>query len=428
MNIIIGSMINQLFSTRHRVLLSVVVLYLIPVILISGYAHNVMPQEEAWRVLALGLLIGVTGSLAIFILMQGWEKTFNEGLPVPEKSDNIQEAVQVQTPQEIIPSISQEAFNEIEAKYNQTAQDLIEREKKIDLLEAQLEKKLNEIIDLNKDKERLQRQSEQILRDFNQFKDSSEEKFAQTRIFLGEYQQTISEQRLTIESKQQLVGQLEAKVRDLTYEIKTLLQLAETAQAQTHPTPPLEILQTTEAQPSHSYKTDIEDDSSEIATAEKQVITEEEALLQLKRCVDIAQKITGANHYTSRLSRLKDLPMDNYALDLRRLFDSLRSENSATVIVYSQKENKLLFVNNQVKGMLGWGSDKFIQSFSEIIEEDTESWKNLVSQLAYKNDSKARLLMKSKSGQSFPVNCHLGVIPTGIFRSNILGVLYRPAP
>lgn len=414
-------MLSHFFATRHRILLSIVGFYLLPVMAISGYAQVSMPQDYAWKVLALGLLLGAGGSLTLFILMRDWEKTYEQE-PVelaPEKPGETQ-----QPPEEAAPAISQQALEEAEAKYQQAAQEILEAQKKQMSLEAQLESQKEEILNLNKEKERLQRQSDQILRDFNQFKDSSEEKFEQTRIFLGEYQQTINEQRQAIETKQQLVGQLESKVRDLTYEIKTLLQLAE--MARTHePAPAIpESEPTTEAPP--PYKAEATEEIYDLSSnTDKQVNSEEEAASQLKRCIDIAQKITGANHYSSRLSRLKDLPMDNYALDLRRLFDSLRSENSATVFVYSQKENKVLFVNNQVRGLLGWSTDKFNQSFGEIIEEEAEAWKNLVSQLAYKNDSKACLLMKNKSGQSLPVNCHLGVIPTGLFRSNIIGVLYQ---
>ena len=157
---------------------------------------------------------------------------------------------------------------------------------------------------------------------------------------------------------------------------------------------------------------------------EKQVRNQAQAAIQLKRCIDIAQKITGASHYNNSNSRFKDLSIDNYTLDLRRLFETLRMENASTVFFYSQKESKVLFVNNQSRNLLGWSPDKFVQSFYDIIEPSKEIWKQGITSLAIKNDVQVSLKMKSKAGSSTDVQVHLGIIPTGLFKHHILGIMY----
>jgi PAS domain-containing protein len=209
-----------------------------------------------------------------------------------------------------------------------------------------------------------------------------------------------------MDKKLQQIAHLETKVSDLTYEIKTLIQLAE---IENQSMPVYSNLPTENSAQGYLPAQDINDDDIPYLT-EKMVRNEAQAAIQLKRCIDIAQKITGASHYNNSNSRFKDLTIDNYTLDLRRLFESLRMENASAVVFYSRKENKILFVNNQSRQLLGWSPDKFVQSFN--------------ASLAIKNDAYVNLKMKSKAGSQVDVQALLGIIPTGIFRHHILGVLY----
>jgi len=102
----------------------------------------------------------------------------------------------------------------------------------------------------------------------------------------------------------------------------------------------------------------------------------------------------------------------------------LRGEQGALIVVYSQKENKLLFVNNEAKALLGWSPEKFVADFSSIVHEGFNDWRRALSMLANASDSQARILAKAKQGQEMILNCHLGVIPTGLFRNYVIGVLY----
>ncbi len=119
-----------------------------------------------------------------------------------------------------------------------------------------------------------------------------------------------------------------------------------------------------------------------------------------------------------------DSPADSFALDLRRLCDSLRSENSCTILLYSPKENQLLFANNQIKTVTGWSPDKFVQNFSDIMQDEAP-WRQGIASLTMRSEAKVDLTFKMKSGQDISVHGLLGLIPTGIFRQHIIAVLYR---
>ena len=110
--------------------------------------------------------------------------------------------------------------------------------------------------------------------------------------------------------------------------------------------------------------------------------------------------------------------------DLRRLFDHFQNEVDGVLFVFSPKEEKVLFVTEQIDKLLGINSERFLKSFQEVIQETKEDWYRAINQLSFKNESKVILPMKTRTGQEIPVTCVLGMIPTGNFRHNILGVLF----
>lgn len=278
----------------------------------------------------------------------------------------------------------------------------------------------NELSEVHKVNEQLEKKIEALTVDYEQFQNTSREYQEQNRILLHEHQQTIHEQRENLEKKQQQITLLEGQVRDLHYEIKTLMEVEERQSIVRFPTDrfPSDRLRQRE------FEFVIPTEEDEDLAPPPQVHCAEEASQQLKRCLDIAQKITGGQYMNQKPSRLKDLPVENTALEMRRLFDNLRSENQATILLYSPKENKLLFVNNPIKSILGWSPDKFVQQFSSLVIEGAEAWKQSINQLSFKNESYANLLIASKAGHHVSVNCHLGLIPTGSFRHYVLAVLY----
>lgn len=411
---------RKTFISRYRILLLIIAFYLLPIILLTTYSQRSIPWQNSWELLSLGLLLAAFGTFLLFWLITIWEANFN--LNMNKEILNQEMPIEAEAPmQSSQPSSieserpcdlnSENDLKLIQQNLSFTEQKLVEA-----LSEVQL--KNDEMQKLNKDNLRYQRQAELVLQELAQYKLSSQNQIEKHEKLVTDSQQTIAEQRALLEKKQQQVSQLEQKVRDLTYEIKTLLQLAEIGSLTSSEETVQEI----------PIKNNGESESSfgELSiSSDKQVHSFEEATIQLKRCIDIAQKITGASHYNHSNSRFRDLPVDNYTLDLRRLFDCLRSENACAVFFYSQKENKILFANNQTKGMLGWNPEKFVQNFTDIIQQSQENWRTGLSQLSLKNESKFTLLMKSKAGQEIPIECLLGIIPTGIFRNHVIGVLFK---
>lgn len=390
------------FFRRLNISGIVVLLYLGSIILLSA----IPPQNLG--TLMVGLLLSSIGSVGTFLLLRQWE------MSIREESQNRAMLNPDASKPYPNPFHSNENFQELENALEES------QEKKKNLVE-ELNQKSEIIHTLEKKQKQFEHKFEDIHHEFNACKSNSEEELRRKTVLLSEYQETINQQREVIKKKQEQISEMESKIHDLNYEVKTLLQLAEIDNQTSSKS--VEGMIISETMQSYQVSQDAKEGNGSISSHD-QVKTPEEASSQLKRCLDIAQKITGANHFGNGTSRFKEIAIDNYALDLRRLFDSLGSENSSTLLVYSQKESRLLYVNNLTKNLLGWSKEKFIQNFPEIIQEGNQEWKKGISQLSSSSEAKVRLLLKTKSGQNLLVHCHLGTIPTGIFRNHVIGILY----
>jgi hypothetical protein len=239
-----------------------------------------------------------------------------------------------------------------------------------------------------------------------------------------------------MEKRQEQIQQLDSKVHDLSYEIKTLLYLHEdevsssktSTRAKTEvPAATLPIFS--------SHESSHESLGRPLALAENRmcaqhnkiespVHTSVEAAKLLKHCIQLTEKLTGANYHSNESSRYREFPSSYYAIDQRRLFDSLRHETYALIVVYSQKEQKVVFANNEVKTLLGWSPEKLVADFPTLIQGGMQEWKRAIALLTTTSESQARFLFKARNGQEILLNCHLGLIPTGLFRNYVIGVLY----
>jgi PAS domain-containing protein len=338
-------------------------------------------------------------------------------------SESSEEAVQ---PLEGVP-LDTKQLEEAEERFRSVTESLAHAQAHIDKLHNELSQGSSQNLEITKENERLIRELEQMRKEFDLFRESTEEKLEQNHIFLREYQQTINEQRGVVEAKQLIVEQLEGKVRDLTYEIKTLLQLAEKVQNDKPQTVvPISLGGQRIAEAHYPYRPQVQTNVSDTEglKTEDRVSVSVSAINQLRHCLNIAQKITGASYQGQRLPRGPDLSPDSNALEMRRLFDGLRTETTSALWVYSLAENKVLFANQAVKPLLGWPPDKFMQNFSEIINDAQIPWQEAIAQLSYKTDCQALLQMQSKSGQAISIQCHLGMVPTGLFKGHIIGIAY----
>jgi len=393
--------------SRYRLLWIITLCYLLPLIAICAYPLINSGSTPNWDTLSIGLLLSCIGSLIIFWMMSRLESVVYhpkiKAVLIP------QDASSTNTPNPL-------TFVEIE-KYTSATQSIDNLQKRNEELDLELETLNQQLKEMALKHEQADMQVRHATLELEDHHQSTFQQLEEQQQQILALQNTIAEQKSQLDKRNQQMGTLETKVGDLTYEIKTLLKLAESHSSS--------LSDLEESSPSSSVLPDEEERPN--TQTEKMISRPEEASNQLKRCLDIAQKITGSQRFNSHVNPLLNSAADNFTLDLRRLCDSLRSENSCTIILYSPKNNQILFVNNQIKTLTGWSPEKFTQHFPEILQ-DPSSWKQGITNLATRSEAQVKLTLKTRSGQETLVSGHLGLIPTGIFRQHAIAVLYSTQP
>ena len=436
------------FKIMNRQLLSaaIFIFYLLPLLFFSAYSISMMSPHKSWALLSLGLSIIVICSLALILMLIYWEESIkpkkNNTLTFPDQSIHTSMPEKENKVMSLEPSL---IFNQLPEKEPTEQIVYKENDKELNLLQTALNanqeqlEELAKLIDLKnqelqqKDEEKkdLEAKALQISQDFADYKLFSEEQLKQKQLQLSASQQTMEDLRTEMEKREKQISQLDTKIHDLSYEIKTLLYLHEEEAA-----PIKSSLATKDKEISRAISNGTWIESHEIVStlSEPKISLESpvgstiqnsfDAVNLLKKCINMAQKLTGANYHSNESSRYREFTSSYYTIDQRRLFDNLRSETGALILVYSQKDLKLLFVNNDSKSMLGWSPEKFIADFPSILQEGMNDWKKAISLLPNGSDTQVRLLAKTKQGQEVLLNCHLGAISTGLFRNHVIGVLY----
>lgn len=435
-------------NLRQTISAYITLFYLFPVLLFLWYSTTLKPGINAWIALPIGILLSVVGAIFLILKMCQWEGVILEevDLLAYSKAQLLQQrSQQQQQPQTHNPisvqhdeepplwhpsTVEDAVYTQVELENKQLQHALHHQEKQLDELNNQLQQS-------QQDQEALRYQAEQIRQELFFYQQTAREQLKQKEQLLEEQGQTIYELRNSLEKSQQQVTRLEGSVADLTYEIKTLLQVSEMEHApqpasiKSKDTPlpipapnPSFVIHTSVPPPPYPLEkteTSVRDFSGITTQASH---TSQEASLQLKRCLDIAQKLTAATHF-SMASRFRDLPLENnFALDQRRLYESLRSETASMVLLFSMKDDQLLFVNNLSKTMLGWSPERFIQDFPEIIQPSQAEWKKAINTLATQPEVHLQLTLKTKTGQDQKVLCHLGAVPSGVFKNHAIAVCF----
>jgi hypothetical protein len=433
-------------STSNRQLLSWMILffYLIPFLFFASYSIGLMSRSKSWLVLSSGLLLIAMCSLILILTLFYWEKAIRNQLQGAER--NIVKNTSNEEKEPKVTSLDLNHDYDVEpplSEYEATSKTSQE----LNLLEAlnesqmQNSKLMEDIEHLNDSLQQLNEehrvsmlQGEKATQDLEEYKLFSEEQLKQKNLQIVNLQQMMDDQRSEMEKRQDQIQLLDTKVHDLSYEIKTLLHLNDielepainNVSTINLDVPPRQIF--------HDLNEELEASASSSFPAansleaevkyDHPIKTAAEANGLLKKCLNSAQKLTGANYNSPEALRYREFSSSHYTIDQRRLFDSLRSEVGGLVIVYSPKDNKVLFANQVTKTLLGWSPEKFSSDFALIIQEGMTYWKKALSLLTTTPESQARLLAKTKQGQEILLNCHLGVVPTGLFRGYIIGVLY----
>ncbi len=393
-------------SSRYTALLFVLLCYLVPVMALS-ISTDILTH---WEVMSIGLCITALGSLAIFCAMVKARPV--SPLPLLDRVES--------------PLHSDESNDEpsLQPLLQQSQRELQLAHVENGRLASDIEVLMGNIKQLQLEKEDALGQVQSNLIEWQSYREQVLLQMEQQQAKILSLQETLADRQMSYDKKLQQIGHLEEKVGDLTGELKTLLHRAESHSGYISKDQSAHSIKEHQS-PSYSLAPAVEGGQEDFLTLpiEKQVHTQEEASLQLKRCIDIAQKIMGSQRFLSPSNAFRDYPADGFALDLRRLCDSLRSENNSAILLYSPKENQLLFANNQIRGLTGWSPDKFLQNFTDIIC-DKEGWKQGVSSLALRSEVNTQLTLKLKSGQEAIVNGHFGMIPTGVFKNHVISVLY----
>jgi hypothetical protein len=207
---------------------------------------------------------------------------------------------------------------------------------------------------------------------------------------LQDLKKHLHEQRHQIEEKQTLLKTLQNKVGDLTFEIKTLVELHNRGE---------------------------ETGYSPLAIEKKETPLRESGLRILRRCLDVAKRHIGSFTFHGTESN------GSLSIDQRRLFDLFSEETGGIVFYFSPKEGKILFVNDEVIDSLGCQPEQFRFDFPKLLEGSEEIWRHGVQTLSKAGESEFHLPLKHLSGKEGLFSCTLGLIPSGLFKGDVIGVL-----
>lgn len=202
---------NNNGKSRASLVMAIEMLYLLPIVMISGFSLKLMPLNSSWKLFSIGLLLSVCGSCLLFFLIKNWETTLREQLESHAKQLRPIIPKVEKDPEDI-----QQKIKEAEAVLNQ----------EIEKLTTQLALKDEELHQAFEEKKNLQDQILSIRQELENYQTIMRNQVATEKEQNIENQRVISNQQRQIENQLEKISQLETKVHDLSYEIKTLVCLS----------------------------------------------------------------------------------------------------------------------------------------------------------------------------------------------------------
>lgn len=287
-----------------------------------------------------------------------------------------------------------------------------------------LEEKGRELVNVDSKLKEWMLKCQQVEDDRNHVKKSFEEQLAQKESLILQYQETIASQHRVI-SKYIPEG-VEGNVADKDVRADAAMPSAAADGS-------LDGLKGVEKQA---------DKVSSIITASKnleeekkkailshfplELFSEEDLQGKLKKCIEGAVKLGAPGGLGGRASKLSDFAFDGFAIDLRRLFEHFRWEK-AVIFIYSPQQDRLLFVNEEIKDLLGWSPDKVLLNFPTILVQGINYWRKLASSLGHNEIRQLEILLKTREGKTLRAITVLGVIPSGTFQHLLIGIFASPS-
>lgn len=372
-----------------------------------------MSHHKSWALLSIGLLLVVLGTLSLMFLLSHWEHT------IRDKKENVKAKGPL--------PVDVNDTNRLEPKVTQLNPSLTSGFG-VPFQEEQSSKENEEILKSSQASQKIERLQEENLalqakiEEFGEYKIFAEEQLRQKHIQAMNLQDLLHQQTNEMEKREEQIHHLDTKIHALSGEIKNLLHVHQKDPSIQKSAFFGKILEENEGQTgSPAGETDSAGESHPKETA---VQTPLEAAKLLKKCIHKVQKLTGGNYTSQEPSRYRTLSTGNFAIDQRRLFDMLRTETGGLLVVCGQNEEKLLFAGPESKTILGWKPEKFVADFPSIMQGKWQDWQKAIRTLSHNSESQARLLAKTKQGDEVFLDCHFGVVPSGLFRNYVIGVLY----
>ncbi len=138
----------------------------------------------------------------------------------------------------------------------------------------------------------------------------------------------------------------------------------------------------------------------------------------LRRSLQLAEQHSGAWSFSPEMSG-PESSVDSYALDQRRLYQALNKENRGVIFLFSPKEEKLLYVSQATRALLGQNPDQFAKEFSRKIRSNDE-WRE-----GLKSKERLEMRMSLESSDAGQQTCDIQTarITKGLFKNKVIGVL-----
>lgn len=357
--------------------------------------------------LLLSLVGGCGGGYVLFLWEKRLQKTVAKlvrakinGLQLPEK----QAAIELEELKKEKEALIQKYEHQIDLLQSSVAKS----KEQVRNLYLEMDRKFEEMRAAYLEFEDLRKEYAHLREEYETYQNQMKEQLKHKELLLGEYQKTITEQRHILEKKQRYIGNLEGKVRDLMYEIRSLLQLEESASN-------LGAVQVdfTEQSLSDYYLPPVK------AAAEPAPF---DLSLLLQKYVEQAETLTGVEHFGrqgGKGSRFMDLSSDNF-IDRRRLFDLLKDETHVILFVYSKIEEKFLFVTPNVKNITGWVPEKFIKDPMKCMAKGSVDFQR---GLRTTQEIQLDLSLIRREGKNLECDCLMALINQGPFAQHLIGIL-----
>jgi hypothetical protein len=400
----------SLFKGMLPIFLTLLPALLFPAVILLLYARSHLPEEEFSTLFLIGsmsITLGAIGSW--YVLGRWWQEVEGKVL------------------QEIKDEESGETYASIVESRDQLAQQLaaaqLGYEHQIDLLQSSAAKSKQEVLELNIEMDQkleeirhaylefedLRKEYARLDEEFRLYQTEELKKEQHQEVVIKDYQKTIQEQRTILKKKQSYIEQLEEKVKELRYEIRSLLQIGESTSSS------LSSMEISDPKEMTAYY---------LGKGNQNYFDIES---QLDHYVEVAESFTGAEHLgylTGTGPRFLD-GTQSYTIDLRRLFDCYREETGIVLIVLSLIEKKILFTNPYVKSVLGWGSERFSQEFPQLLSvEGNKLWDEALKTVIEKGGVKTAFNLSHKDGRELSMTCGIKKIGKGPFQNQAVGVLF----